>query len=303
MTLSSREYVDDLGLATAVADGSLQAWHEFVDRYSGVIVSVVRQYLEGFDVDDQRNVYVQTLEHFYTSGLAQYDGEASLGTWVITVARSRCLDFLRARHGRRREPPWLQERSKREREVYRLFFVERRSHGEILGWFSDRGRPLTQAELVEIVDRLDREIDPRVRTTLLYASRARTVGAVSGRLLRVLDALRLEAEQRADALRPDYRLLEAQTRDLVARIREYVVQLPEPERIVVEMHYFQEISASRIAERLDLPNARRAYTLLERGLRSLRRKLAADGHGQKVRGRPSRNEAKAIVEMRKEGND
>ena len=278
MTLTSPEYARDLRLAEATANGSLQAWHEFVDRYSGLIVSVVRQYLEGFDVDEHRNVYVQTLEHFYTSGLAEYDGEATLGSWVITVARSRCLDVLRARHGRRREPPWLRRLSKRERQVYRLFFVESRSHGEILAWFSGRGRPFTQAELVEIIDRLDREIDPRVRTTLVYASRARTVGAVSGRLLRVLDALRLEAEQRAEALRPDYGLLEAQTRDLVDRIRDYVVRLPEPERTVVEMHYFQDISASRIAEQLDLPNARRAYTLLERGLRGLRRMVGAKDH-------------------------
>jgi len=287
MTPQSPAHLDDLRLAATIVGGSTDAWHDFVDRYSALIVSVVRRYMEGFEEDDQRNVYVDTLEHFFATGLAQYDGMASLSTWVITVTRSRSLDHVRARYGRRREPSWLQHLPERDRAVYRFYFVESRRHGEILAWFASQGQPLTPDELVEIVEGLDREIDPRVRIRLAYEFYARTVGAVSGRLLELLDSLRWDAEQRAEALRPDHQLLETQTRELLARLGEYVERLPEPERSVVEMHYFQDLPASRIAERLDLPNSRRAYTLVGRALHRLRGMIAAKPHGTNGHGRPT----------------
>src|SRR5215831_19335507 len=105
------DYSADIQLARSVVAGSLEAWHAFVLRYSGIIFSMVRRYLPDRDDDTRRDAYVRTLEHFYRTGLAHYDGRTRLSTWVMTVTRSRCLDLLRERHGRRRLPTWIQQLS------------------------------------------------------------------------------------------------------------------------------------------------------------------------------------------------
>ena len=98
----------DQNLARKAARGSEEAWHELVERYSGLIYSLIRRYLAHPDEDERRSVYVEVLETLQGGALARFDGRASLSTWIGVVTRSRCMDYLRRQHGRRQTPAWLQ---------------------------------------------------------------------------------------------------------------------------------------------------------------------------------------------------
>ncbi len=279
MNSTSTEHGADVCLAAGIVRGSIDAWHEFVARYSGLILTITRRYLVAFDEDDRRDAYVRILEYFYKGGLRDYDGLSALSTWVITVSRSRCLDVLRSRHGRRRDPVWLKAASPFDRHVYRMYFLESQDVAQMQAWFVQHGQTVMTADLEAAIDRLDRQIDPRVRNRLAYDLQAQSVGALSGRLLEFLDYLRIEHEASADMLRPDFGYFEAQTRALVMRIQGCVERLEEPERRAVKLHFYERMPAGRIAEEMSLASPRRAYTIVERGLHSLRTLMRTTDRG------------------------
>ena len=93
---------EDLLLVHRILDGSLEAWHEFIERYTGLLNHTIRRVLR--DRDDIATVYVGMLERLYRGQLSKYRGESRLGTWLVFVARSAALDHARRLHGRRRRP-------------------------------------------------------------------------------------------------------------------------------------------------------------------------------------------------------
>jgi RNA polymerase sigma factor (sigma-70 family) len=281
---------EDVQLARGAAGGSLEHWHEFVLRYSGLILSVVRRYLAGLDRDEHRNTYVDTLESFFRVNLSRYNGETTLASWVITVTRSRCLDALRAAHGRKRLPSWLSRFSESDREVYRLYFVEQLDAGGVAAELARSGRDVGASEVAAALGRLDAQIDRRSRTRMAYELHAQSVGRVSARLLEYLDHARLAATQQREDLRPDVALIEAEARDMLVRIRAGLERLPEPERSALRLRFDTEMPTSGIATQLGLPNRRAAQALIDKAIATLRRisLSKADGHRPGNGQRPKR---------------
>ena len=72
-------------LARAVSEGSIPHWHAFVDRYSGLIYSVIRRQLFAETEDDVRNVFADVLDVLYRGKLAEFAGRSDLSTWLIVV--------------------------------------------------------------------------------------------------------------------------------------------------------------------------------------------------------------------------
>jgi RNA polymerase sigma factor (sigma-70 family) len=265
---------DDTALARAAARGDLDAWHEFVERYSGLIVSVVRRYLAAEIPDDQRTLYVETLADLHDRKLDAYSDRAALSTWVAVVTRSRCLDWLRRKYGRREVPAWVNGRSGRDRTVYRMYFLEAIPEEEVRDRLAAAGDPISDVELARIIARLEERMDPGAHRRLAYDLRARSVGATSGRLLEFLDRVRVEHEARAEAQSPLRALERREELRRVDALRHFLASLPGEERTAVELHYFQGLSATRVAEKMSLTNPRRAYTVLDGAVRRLRRLFA-----------------------------
>ena len=265
------KYPTDLSLAKSVVQGSLDAWHAFVLGYSALIFSVVRHYLPESDEDARRDAYVRTLEHFYRSGLADYDGCTSLGTWVMTVSRSRRLDVIRNRVGRKRLPAWVRNLTELERFVYLGYFWHGESYSQIAARWADRKPSLTQDVFMDVLDHIESKLTSRARTSMAYELEARSVKGVSRRLLEYMDRIRLDIEVAREAARPDVQLLEEQARLTLERITTSVQALAKDEREVLELHYYQDLPASKIARDLGLSGQRKVYSILERALASLRR--------------------------------
>ena len=79
-------------LVAAALDGDSAAWNALVDRYSPLVLSVVRRYrLQGSDAEDVvQTVWLRLVENL--RGLRQ---PAALPGWIITTARNACLHVLR----------------------------------------------------------------------------------------------------------------------------------------------------------------------------------------------------------------
>ncbi len=272
MSPDARE--QELELATAAASGCEDAWHEVIDRYSGLIYSMIRRYVSRPSEDEWRSIYVEVLESMHKGGLKRYDGRASLGTWIGVVTRSRCMDHLRHEHGRHQDPVWLAALSARDREAYRLYYIEGQSFSQICT--GDPGNPpaFSVRHLSEALDRIDRHLDRRTRRHLAYELEARSVSAVTGRLLEYFSFARQCAEEAQAAYRSDLRVLETETRLLLGRMQEALSNLDSEEREVLRLRYYDGLNAEGVAAEMGLESPRKVYTISNRAISKLRKILA-----------------------------
>jgi len=236
--------------------------------------SILRRYL--FDEDDLRDVYVDVLQKLYNDKLQQYSGRSSLATWLVCVTRNQVRDFLRKSKGRYDQIAGLDLLSDQEREIFRLYYLEGRPFSDVLTQFSRQGGSDDPATLIVLLSRIESNLSNRTLRRLAYDFRADSVGAVSGRLLEYLDQLRTDLETRGQTDRPDYALLEQESRTTINQVRELVNRLPAEERRLLELRFDRGWTARRIAEEEELGSPRQVYTVIDRAVRRLRRWLAGE---------------------------
>ena len=79
-------------LVAAAVDGESAAWNALVDRYTPLVLSVVRRHrLQGSDAED----VVQTVWLRLVENLRGLREPAALPGWIVTTARNACLHVLR----------------------------------------------------------------------------------------------------------------------------------------------------------------------------------------------------------------
>jgi RNA polymerase sigma factor (sigma-70 family) len=260
---------DDLRLASRAAAGSLLAWHEFVERYTGLINHTLRHILR--DEEEVASVYVQVLERLYRGRLAQYRGESRLSTWLVLVARSAALDRLRQRRGRRQEPAELVRMGEATRELYRLHFENGLTLEAIRHRLRAAGRPVDTLEAD--LGRLRDAMSPARRRRLDYEQSARAVTARSGRELEYFENQRQESRVRMEAMNPEQILTEKEDLRVLSRVRNAMATLDPADREILALRFARGFSAREIAEQLGLESPRRAFTRLSTALRRVRRAL------------------------------
>jgi RNA polymerase sigma-70 factor, ECF subfamily len=96
-----QEKADDLALIKRVAAGDESAFSTLFDRWQPVVRAVADRILA--DADEADDAVEETFWQAWRSA-ANYDSSrASVQTWLLTIARTRSLDRLRARRRRREE--------------------------------------------------------------------------------------------------------------------------------------------------------------------------------------------------------
>lgn len=85
---------DVTDLVHDAADGSQHAWDCLVDRYTPLVMSVIRRHR--LDVDDAQDAY-QTVWLRLVEHLARIEEPRALPGWLTTTARHECLRLIRAR--------------------------------------------------------------------------------------------------------------------------------------------------------------------------------------------------------------
>ena len=79
-------------LVAAALDGDQASWNRVVDRYTPLVLSVVRRHrLQGSDAEDVvQTVWLRLVEHL--GGIRQPE---ALPGWILTTARNECLHVIR----------------------------------------------------------------------------------------------------------------------------------------------------------------------------------------------------------------
>ena len=263
-------FAEELALIGEILDGSVPHWQRFVERYSGLIYSVIRRQLFAEDEDEVRGAFADVLADLHGGKLAEYKGRAELSTWLIVVARGKALDYLRSRDGRRTLPASYEELSDLDKEVFRLYHTEGLSFEAVIMTLKQAGTDVTSEELADSVLRIESRVDRHYLRRLESNSRARSLGVVSGRMLDFMAEMRHRLDQ-AHGEAPDQILIRKEAAEQAQALRRYIDQLSEEERQVLLLRYERDWTARRIADELGLGSQRRVYTILDRAVRKLRK--------------------------------
>jgi RNA polymerase sigma-70 factor, ECF subfamily len=93
---------DDGRLVERMGAGDDQALAQFYDRWARVVYASILQLVR--DPDDADDVLEDAFYQAWRQASRYTAARGSVATWMLTIARSRALDFLRARRRLRQEP-------------------------------------------------------------------------------------------------------------------------------------------------------------------------------------------------------
>jgi RNA polymerase sigma factor (sigma-70 family) len=262
---------EDLALIEMILGGSTAHWHTFVDRYAGLIYSVIRRQLFAEDEDDVRTAFVDVLEALYRGKLAEFRGSSELSTWLIVVSRGKALDHLRHLQGRKKMPQGFEALSPFEQRVFRFHHIEGLGFDAVMHSLRSAGMTASAEMVAHAVLKIESTFDRRYLRRLESDAKAPALGVVSGRMLEFLTHMDIRQEQNdeqeADMPGPDDLAGQAQ------RVRELLGELGDEEREIVRLRFEEGWTAQRIAKERGLRGQRRVYTILDGAIRKLRRKL------------------------------
>lgn len=262
---------EDLALIEMILGGSTVHWHAFVDRYAGLIYSVVRRQLFVEDEDEVRTVFTDILEALYRGKLAEFRGSSELSTWLIVVSRGKALDHLRHLQGRRKMPLGHETLSRFEQQVFRFHHVEGLSFDAVIHSLHSAGLPATAEMVAHAVLKIEGTLDKHYLRRLESEAKAPALGVVSGRLLDYMTHANVERDRTDE--RPGDSLEREEIERLAARVKELLGELSGEEREVVRLRFEEGWTAQKIADERGLGGQRRVYTILDGALRKLRKML------------------------------
>ncbi|HEX5133409.1 MAG TPA: sigma-70 family RNA polymerase sigma factor [Candidatus Krumholzibacteria bacterium] len=266
---------EDLVLIEMILGGSTAHWHAFVDRYAGLIYSVIRRQLFVEDDDEVRTVFADVLEALYKGKLAEFRGGSELSTWLIVVSRGKALDHLRHLQGRRKMPQGYAGLSAFEQQVFRLHHVEGLAFDAVIHSLHSAGMPANAEMVAHAVLKIEGTLDKHYLRRLESDAKAPALGVVSGRLLDYLTHAGIERDRAGDE-DPHQRLERDEVARLAARVQELLGELTDEEQDIVRLRFEEGWTAQRIADHRGLAGQRRVYTLLDGALRKLRKLLDRD---------------------------
>ncbi len=216
-TSESRDFAvpaqDDIRIVSEILEGSEKAWHDFVERYSGLILGVIRRQIFEADEDQVRTIYVEILASLYEGGLEKYRAKSSLSTWLIVFTRNRARDFLRKLYGRSTEPTGFSKLDKTEKLIFKLFFVEMLPLDAIILQLRWSEPDISIENIVDSISRIEKVINPRYLKNLNDKNQARRHGIKSVQLARFLIGESVRSDVYVRYIRPDSEMLEKETRE------------------------------------------------------------------------------------------
>jgi len=216
---------EDLLLVNRIVDGSLVSWHEFLERYSGLILGVLHRRLYSADEDEIRSVYVDILKSLYNVGFAKFEGRSRLSTWLIVYTRSKAVDYFRQKFGRIRLPKGFKKLGEFEREVLRLYFIEHLPMDVVVSTLRWSGHEVIADDIVESVWRIIEVVDKRYLRRYDNEHSARRYGIDSVRMFAYLLNQRCEYEGMTGLGRPDARILEEEAAETAKQVMDWLSAL------------------------------------------------------------------------------
>lgn len=264
----------------AVQERGSAAWPQFLQEFSPFILTCIRRYAG--DRDERMDIYVHVCTRLSADEcrrLRQYRGRGRQGsckftTWLAAVIFNLAREWIRTSRGRRRLFRSIRDLSRTDRLIFKYYFWEGYSVSEIATLLRSRGRRTCDSidvslRLSSIERQLSRDHRWRLVTALLRSS-----APVS------LDQPRAVVGEGTTVEIPDpsegcgSRLQRAEARRLLSRL---VAQLPERERLALQLRFERGLSAREVAVALGIRNYKSVYEIQGRALARLAEGLRAEG--------------------------
>ena len=245
--------------ATLDAGHSSAAWDQFIARYRGLILSVVRRTVA--DEDDASDVFAEVCAALSSDQLARLSrhteaGKARFSTWLVTVVQRIAIDWIRQRDGRRRvsTPEGL---SRIQTEIFDLVIRKRVSHVEAYEAIRQRLAPeLPFSQFLK-----------EVRSTFSMLDR------MNGRLVSHYFPGPPSPLEQPELPPHEVAIMNESS----ARVNAALQTLDPDERLAVRLFVIDELPAARVARMVGWPNAKTVYNRVYRALARMRRDLSQLG--------------------------
>lgn len=215
------------------------------------------------DKDEIQNVYVDVLSELYNTKMKQYQGRASLATWLTVVSRGIAIDYLRKKLGRRRMPEGYEQLGELERKIFQLRYVEGLSYDALIHTLNWRGEKVDIDGVVEAIDKIEDTIDGRYLNRLDNDLYARRSGIGSARLAEYIIQARADFQERVEASEPEWETNEKGYREVMERMRSIKAKLSDEERDLLRFRFEKGWDAKRISRRMKY-SQRRVYSAINK---------------------------------------
>lgn len=245
-----------------------EAWAQFIDDYSALIMHVVVQF--ECSEDRAQDCFLFTCEALAAHGFRRLlsfkvGGPARFSTWLGTVVYHLCVDWHRKEFGRARLLPAVSALPGFDQQVYHLHFERGLSREECYRTLIDDMPDLERAQVAEAIARVHRALTPRQRWQAgLRLQRRHAVTHLD------LDVFRAEQPS------PEDEALRAQQSECV---KYAMATLPREQRLLLRLRYQHGMTLACIADVLRLGDPFRARRHVDDALRALSK--AVDRRGAK----------------------
>jgi len=233
------------------------AWHEFLDQYTRLILKVIWLREHDYDEAMEKYVYVcQKLSENNFSRLRKFQTDykhnpPKFTTWLASVVRNLTIDAHRKKHGRKRYPKLLQEMSAMYRKFFKLYYWKGYSLEEIDRQFSASEPDENRSAL---------EIHQDIKARYLSSNQTPPDKEQPVSFQRYLDELNYSTAQSNGM----------PSGELADFFRYWLQKLPAKRRLVLKLRFWEDLKPLEIAEILNLEPPNRVYKILKKGLAELR---------------------------------
>lgn len=221
-----------------------RAWRKFLRKYSNLILKVIWQFEK--NMDDVMEAYTYVCSKLVENNFAilkKYDftkpDRPKFSTWLALVVRNLCIDHFRVSEKGKRYANLIKKLSQLERTVFELYYFKAYPVDEIEKYLKEKFGLEKEGLVVEIL----RDIEEKWGGEVKFVSYDDEIGTAEVRI-----------------------------NDWHAWINEAVMDLPELERVVVLLKFWEDMTVSEISEILQIHSKSKVYKILKNALKMLRKK-------------------------------
>ncbi|RPH97174.1 MAG: sigma-70 family RNA polymerase sigma factor [Lysobacterales bacterium] len=242
------------------------AWKIFVQRYAGVLISVVRQYQR--DEQAVNDLFLFVCERLSDKGFRRLRSwkphkGARFDSWLRAVVANLCIDFLRAQSGRTRPPRAVAAMGELEQGVFSCRFGQHLSLADCLETLRPQFPDLNELSLAAVIADLNRSLDSRQHWRLKVRQH---------RFLSFEDPdTQLKVEQQTDL--PQSAEDHAVAAERHVRLQAALAQLPESDRVLLRLRFEQDLPLREVARIAGLSDLHKARYQIDKALEQLARLL------------------------------
>ncbi len=247
-----------------------QAWTEFLETYSPIILRTVQAFEREPDSRTDCFLFVcQRLSESQFRRLRRYQpgGRARFTTWLQVVVRNLCLDWHRQEYGRQRVFESVARLDPLDQEVFREVYTRGLSREDCFFRLRLARASLTWEEVDRSLERIQQQLTPRQQW--LLSARRPKLESLQGEP----DGEQEVSQRQVVDPRPDPETLAAMKEQEDA-LERALGRLSAPERLLLRLRFDQGLTLLEIARLAELKDPQTTDRRIREILEKLRRELA-----------------------------